>query len=74
MILLNDGQGNGTFLAPVNVAVGSNPSAIAAGDFNGDTFIDLAVTNKGNTPGDTDTVTILIKHTFYIDRFFFCTL
>jgi hypothetical protein len=55
-ILLNDGLGNGTFLPPAAVAVGDHPSAIAAGDLNGDTFIDLAVTNK-----DDDNVTILVN-------------
>jgi hypothetical protein len=46
-ILLNDGEGNGTFEPPdLDVPVGNFPSDVAAGDFNGDTFIDLAVTNR----------------------------
>ncbi len=58
MILLNDGAGTGYFLAdPDTVDVGANPSAIAAGDFDDDDDIDLAVTNK-----DDDTVTILVNN------------
>jgi WD40 repeat protein len=45
-ILLNDGEGNGTFELGVDVAVGDFPSDIAAGDFDGDDDIDLAVANR----------------------------
>jgi len=47
-ILLNDGEGNGTFEPGVDVTVGEFPSDIAAGDFDGDDDIDLAVTNKND--------------------------
>ena len=39
------GNGDGTFQTQVTYAVGSNPSAIVAGDFNGDGRTDLAVAN-----------------------------
>jgi hypothetical protein len=41
------GNGNGTFQPAVNYSAGSNPSAIVAGDFNGDGKLDLAVANYG---------------------------
>ena len=45
-ILYNKGFGDGSLLDPVNVQVGNRPSAVVAADFNLDTFVDLAVTNK----------------------------
>ncbi len=42
------GTGDGTFRGGVNFPAGSNACAIAAGDFNGDGRIDLAVTNGSN--------------------------
>ncbi|MEG4858046.1 DUF4347 domain-containing protein [Microcoleus sp. K1-B6] len=42
------GTGQGDFSTPVTVNVGQNPSAIAAGDFNGDNFLDLAVANQNS--------------------------
>jgi hypothetical protein len=39
------GNGDGTFRAAVNYAAGIRPSSVAVGDFNGDGFPDLAVTN-----------------------------
>lgn len=45
-------NGNGTFTEPTGspIPVGTNPSSIASGDFNGDGIADLAVTNQaGNT-------------------------
>jgi hypothetical protein len=41
------GNGDGTFQAPQNYAVGANPVGVAVGDFNGDAILDLAVTNEG---------------------------
>src|SRR5205807_496559 len=40
------GNGDGTLQAPVNYAAGSQPSFVAAGDFNGDGHPDLAVANS----------------------------
>ena len=46
-ILLNTGgAGADRFSIPVNYAVGTNPTSIAAGDFNGDNILDIAVTNS----------------------------
>ena len=56
------GQGNGTFGAKTDYAVGLKPSAIVSADFNGDGLPDLAVTNANN-----DNVSILLQnadHTF----------
>jgi FG-GAP-like repeat len=39
------GNGDGSFRAHVDYATGTDPSAVAAGDFNGDGKLDLAVTN-----------------------------
>ena len=41
------GNGNGTFQAAVNYGVGSAPSSVGVGDFNGDGKTDLAVANFG---------------------------
>jgi FG-GAP-like repeat len=41
------GNGDGTFRPPVNYGVGSNPSSVAVGDFNGDGKLDMAVANLG---------------------------
>ena len=40
------GNGDGTFTGPSDVTVGSSPSAVVAGDFNGDGILDLAVTDS----------------------------
>jgi hypothetical protein len=50
------GNGDGTFGAPLSLAINRNPYALAAGDFNGDGFPDLASTNLG-----TGTVAVLIN-------------
>jgi hypothetical protein len=42
------GQGDGTFATPVNYPVGSEPTSVAVGDFNGDGKQDLAVANEGS--------------------------
>ncbi|MFZ3011957.1 MAG: FG-GAP-like repeat-containing protein [Minisyncoccia bacterium] len=39
------GVGDGTFANPANYRAGDNPSFVISGDFNGDTFFDLAVTS-----------------------------
>jgi hypothetical protein len=44
------GNGDGTFQAPLDYAVGSQPQSIVAADFNGDGILDLAVANdSGNS-------------------------
>jgi hypothetical protein len=43
------GNGDGTFQAAVNYPVGADPRALVAGDFNGDGFLDLAVSNIGDS-------------------------
>ena len=52
------GNGDGTFQPEVIYAVGSDPDAIVAGDFNGDGHLDLAVANE-NTSGP-GTVSVLL--------------
>ena len=46
-VMLGDGAGN--FSTPVTSAVGIRPSSIAAGDFNDDSKLDLAVANNGSS-------------------------
>jgi hypothetical protein len=78
--LINDlvwvilGNGDGTFqttgISPIAVSllVGSGPAAVVIGDFDGDTFADLAVVNVGIVddscsvaqPANADKVTILL--------------
>jgi hypothetical protein len=48
MVSVLQGNGDGTFQAPVNYVVGfhgTEPSTVIAGDFNGDGNLDLATTN-----------------------------
>jgi hypothetical protein len=45
------GNGDGTFQAHVDYAVGIQPVWIAAADLNGDSNLDLAVANEGGSPG-----------------------
>jgi hypothetical protein len=47
-------HGDGTAVLSETYKVGATPQAVAVGDFNGDSFPDLAVANSGD-----DTVTIL---------------
>ena len=49
------GNGDGTFQPARTVAVGDGPRSLAAGDFNGDGKLDLAVANSGS-----DTISILL--------------
>jgi hypothetical protein len=49
------GNGNGTFQPAVSYAVGSSPTSVVVGDFNGDGKLDIAVTNAG-----VDTVSVLM--------------
>ena len=52
------GNGDGTFAAAVNFAVGTEPWSVAVGDFNGDGKADLAVADAGSDGGDS--VSILL--------------
>jgi Bacterial type II and III secretion system protein/FG-GAP-like repeat len=54
-ILLGNGNGTFTPTATSPIPVGRNPSSIAVGDFNGDGFPDLAITNEND-----NTATILL--------------
>ncbi len=45
------GNGDGTFQAAQQYAVGGYPNSIVAGDFNGDGKLDLAVSDQGNELG-----------------------
>jgi len=50
------GNGDGTFQAALNFAVGSGPGSVAVGDFNGDGKLDVAVVNH-----DSGTVSVLLN-------------
>ena len=52
------GKNDGTFAPEVEYPVGSHPTAVVVGDFNGDGIPDLAVTNYGG--GKVDTVSVLL--------------
>jgi hypothetical protein len=43
------GAGGGSFASRVEYATGARPDAAAAGDLNGDTFVDLAVADRDST-------------------------
>ncbi|MEE8153777.1 MAG: FG-GAP-like repeat-containing protein [Phycisphaerales bacterium] len=45
LVFINQGMGDATFNPPVSIDVGQRPSAVIAGDFNDDGFVDLAVAN-----------------------------
>jgi len=53
------GNGDGTFRPPVTYAVGEDPDAIVAADFNGDGHLDLAVANE-DLIGSGGTVSVLL--------------
>jgi hypothetical protein len=42
------GKGTGSFNAPITLTAGTAPQDLAAADFNGDGFLDLAVANKSS--------------------------
>jgi len=50
------GNGDGTFQAALNFAVGRGPGSVAVGDFNGDGKLDVAVVNH-----DSGTVSVLLN-------------
>jgi len=52
------GHGDGTFAAPVDYSAGSEPGAVAVGDFNHDGKLDIVAANFGNFAGNS--VSILL--------------
>lgn len=55
------GSASVSFRTPVNYTIGTNPSSVAVGDFNGDGQADLAVVNAGDpTKNDPGGVSILL--------------
>jgi hypothetical protein len=54
------GNGDGTFQAPQSYAAGLDPSCVAVGDFNGDGYLDLAVSNPPILAGAVGMVSILL--------------
>jgi hypothetical protein len=54
------GKGDGTFLPALTFPVGSHPTSVAVGDFNGDGILDLAVANQGIFPYTDSSVSILL--------------
>ncbi len=53
-VFFGHSSGNGTFVANLSYAVGTNPSDIAAGDFDGNGIADLLVVHEGIVDGDGD--------------------
>ena len=53
------GDGNGTFGAKTDYAVGSNPTFVALADFNSDGLLDVATSNSGSS----DATILLQAHT-----------
>jgi len=60
-VLLNSGDGSGTFQTQVGYPVGSSPRSVAVGDFNGDGKPDLAVANDGSSSVPGATVSVLLN-------------
>jgi FG-GAP-like repeat len=54
------GNGLGGFAIFKTIPVGKRPVEVATGDFNGDTKLDLAVTNFGSNPNPGNTITLLM--------------
>ena len=55
------GSASVSFRSPVNYTVGTNPGAVAIGDFNGDGHADVAVVNAGDsTKNDPGGISILL--------------
>jgi hypothetical protein len=48
-VLILLGNGDGTFASVGGYGVGSTPSSVAVGNFDGDTDLDLAIASAGNT-------------------------
>jgi uncharacterized repeat protein (TIGR01451 family) len=47
-VVINLGNGDGTFYAGVTIGVATNPDSATAGDFNRDGSLDIAVANSGS--------------------------
>ena len=55
------GKGDGTLLPPTKIPAGTGFAFyLVAGDFNGDGFMDLAVSNESNSVGGAGTVAVLL--------------
>ncbi|MGB6482580.1 MAG: VCBS repeat-containing protein [Candidatus Acidiferrales bacterium] len=56
------GNGDGTFMPAANspIQVGSFPTSVTTGDFNGDGILDLAIANSEYTSSSTGSVTVLL--------------
>jgi hypothetical protein len=54
------GNGDGSFAAAQSYAVGFVPSAVAVGDFNGDSRLDLTIANRGDTIYQPGSVSVLL--------------
>jgi hypothetical protein len=61
-VTLQLNTGAAIFASGSPIAAGASPQTVVVGDFNGDGFADIAVTNgKGPAPGYTPSVTVLLN-------------
>lgn len=59
-VVVELGNGNGTFTASAPITVGTGPAKCAVGDYNGDGYQDIAVSNYGSNLGSGSTYSILL--------------
>jgi len=64
-VLLNDIGNPGTFLAPIPLAVGNNPSDVVIADFNTDGAPDIATTNTND-----NTISVILQNPLALGTFF----